>query len=372
MKLKKLRIKNVQSVKDVTLNFEDKGVFHLVGANNIGKSVIVKAIKALFMNVSDNQYKEYLRDGCTTFSVEGEMWDGNRIKLSRGGTDYYEWEIDGESGRMDKTRGKLPPVVEKYVNMYVDKEKTKECLNIRMPRSILTFVDTTAGDNNYLVQKALGTDEFLASTKLAEKKRKESAKEIKLITGYKEREEVKLNGLEGIVATEKAKVERVEGFEEILRQEYDTYLKIEGVVQSAVKVQKLADELKEAKELVMDVDTKDILEEMEKVKKIESIMQTMKRMKGLKDDLSEAKEKLVGFDKEGLLQAIKEFKLVSDTLEEAKQLAKLKKQKDKALEEYEKSDKELTDFMRENKFCPIVAKTINKQCPFTEVEGVFS
>lgn len=371
LKLKELTIKNVQSVKKVTIQFDENGVFHLVGANNVGKSTIVKSIRALFLNISDNQYKEMLRDDCDTFSVEGVMWSGDVLKLSRGATDYYQWSINGEEGRMDKTRGKLPSVVEKYVNMYVDIDKTKECLNIRLPRSVLPFVDMTPGENAHLLQKALGTDEFLKATKLAESKRREVAKEVKMVTGYKEREEEKLNRVQGQVSEEKIKLDKVEEYDKVLTAEYATYKAIEDVVLSAYEVQKLSEQVAKAKENLKEVNLKEIKKEIEDMKKMEDLLVIMKDMLVVNKEMKEIKAKIDAVNLEELKGAIDDFRVIEQTLEEAKTATRLKKQVMEAKELYVGADEELGDFMRENKFCPIVAKTINKKCPFSMGEGVF-
>lgn len=367
MKLKKLRVRNVQSAKDVTINFGENGVFHLVGPNNIGKSVLVKSIQALFLNVSNNRYKEYLRDDCETFIVEGEMWSGDKLKLSRGATDYYEWTINGVEGRMDKTGGKVPKAVEDSVNMYVDKEKTNQCLNIRLPRSVLLFVDMTAGDTAYIMQKSLGTEEFLHSMKLSEKKRKSTAKEITTVEEYKERENVKLTALETTLSKEKTKLEKVMAYEAVLNEEYALYEAIEDIARTAKNMQKTKNELTEKKKNLKEVDGAEAKKLIDELTEIEELRTTMIAMVKIKNSMKDLKSKVTEKGIQELKNSIEEFRLVDEMLKSAIQLQRINKQKKMAKEEYENSDKELTDFMRDNKFCPIVAKTINKQCPFGEV-----
>ena len=52
VKLKNITIINFQSIKNVTIHFNENGAYHIKGKHNIGKSVIVKAINTLFNNAS--------------------------------------------------------------------------------------------------------------------------------------------------------------------------------------------------------------------------------------------------------------------------------------------------------------------------------
>lgn len=454
MKLKSFRVRNFLSAKDITLTFSESGVFHLYGANNIGKSVLVKSLRALFLNLSNNQYKEFLRDECDTFVIEAETWSGDFIKLSRGASDYYEWTIDGVSGRLDKTGGKIPVVVEKFVNMYTDTEKTKECLNIRLPRSVLPFVDTTAGENYYLLQKALGTEDYILSIKLADKKKRVARDQISTVMDYKVKEDAKLALLDGLVAEERVKLDRIEEYEQVLKAEYEVYTAIEDVVHLAQDVQRSMDEVKRAQGSLQNINLDELRDELSHIKEIESTLSLMvemvhlnneiKELKGtvdlydgdkirlaleeskvagetltlmidteevekeiavltekvnlydsvtlraaleeskaagetlmlltdmeeVEDGLTALREKVTSYNGDELRLALSEYKATEETLTNVRELNKAKKQVAESRVTYEESDKELGDFMRENKFCPIVAKTLNKVCPFTEGEGL--
>src|SRR5690625_719867 len=155
MKIRKLTVKNFQSIKEITVTFDENGIFRFTGLNNVGKSAILKAMTIVMRNISNNQYKEFLRDETNSFEIT--VWDfsDNWVRLSRGAVDFYEWSIDGKSGRMDRTQGKVPLEVQGYFNLYEENEKTKACLNVRLPREVLLFVDTTPGDNAMMFQKAL-------------------------------------------------------------------------------------------------------------------------------------------------------------------------------------------------------------------------
>lgn len=177
--LRKIRIQNVQSVSDLTLDFEKNGVYRLVGDNDVGKSAILRGINALFHNVSRSSYKEYISDWADTFIVEGWFYDGGYVKLSRGVNDYYEWSLPTGGNTLLKTDGKVPPELEEYFNLYTEKDKSKLTLNFNLQGDVLPFVDTSASDNFWLTQKALGTNILLNANKLLKKENQENQKLVK-------------------------------------------------------------------------------------------------------------------------------------------------------------------------------------------------
>lgn len=181
MQFRKLYIKNFLSIREIEIEFEENRCYHIKGKNNIGKSNFLKAFKALTSNVSSRNVSRYILDGEESFYLECTDFDNNVIRLSRGKEDYYSWVIDGVEGRVDSTAGKVPDVVKKYFNMYVDEEKTKEVVNMRMPRSRLLFIDTTNGDNYFLLQKALRIEEYLKALKLGDGRRKVVKKEVEAL-----------------------------------------------------------------------------------------------------------------------------------------------------------------------------------------------
>jgi energy-coupling factor transporter ATP-binding protein EcfA2 len=166
-------------VSDLTLDFEKNGVYRLVGDNDVGKSAILRGINALFHNVSRSSYKEYISDWADTFIVEGWFYDGGYVKLSRGVNDYYEWSLPTGGNTLLKTDGKVPPELEEYFNLYTEKDKSKLTLNFNLQGDVLPFVDTSASDNFWLTQKALGTNILLNANKLLKKENQENQKLVK-------------------------------------------------------------------------------------------------------------------------------------------------------------------------------------------------
>ena len=177
--LRRVRLQNVQSIADLTLDFEQKGVYRLVGDNEIGKSAILRGIRALFHNVSRNSYKEYISDWATSFVVEGWFYDGGYVKLSRGANDFYEWSIPSGGNLVEKTDGKVPPELQEYFNLYTENDKSRITLNFNLQGDILPFVDTTASDNYWLSQKAFGTNILLNASKNLKSENSEINKQIK-------------------------------------------------------------------------------------------------------------------------------------------------------------------------------------------------
>lgn len=223
MKIKRLRIQNFQSIKDITFKFDERGVFYFNGDNNIGKSSVLKAIRALFFNVSNLNYKDYIRDDETFFSVTMEDYEGNFVILSRGASDFYKWKINGESGVLNKTSGQVPKELRDYFNLYQD-EKTKECANIRPPRAVLMGVDTSEGDNNLFLQKALNSSGFTKAYKQADTDRRAKQKDIKLIENYVSKTEMDIENV-NIDEVEDA-LSKVQRFESVLLTEKEMYMKL--------------------------------------------------------------------------------------------------------------------------------------------------
>lgn len=200
LKFKKLYIRNFLSIKELEIEFEEDGCYHIKGDNNIGKSNFLKAMKTLVENVPSRKLSKYLRDNEDTFYLESVDFEGNVVRLSRGAEDYYSWDINGVSGRVDKTAGKVPDTVVKYFNFYVNedpsgKKKKLETVNIRHPRARLLFVDTTDGENYLLLQKAMGTGEYLGALKVGNSRKSEMKKEITALSDRLEEESVVLSGI---------------------------------------------------------------------------------------------------------------------------------------------------------------------------------
>lgn len=218
--IKLIRLTDLQSIKKIELPFEESGVFRLDGNNDIGKSAILRGISALFQNVNNRQYKDYISDWADSFEVEAFFYDGSWIKLSRGSVDFYEWSLPSGGDRAENTKGKVPEPVEEFLNLYSEQERTKQVLNFNLPGSPLPFVDTSNLDNYWLLQQALGTEDFLKGTKVLNSRVRDTNKEIKLVFELVEQQNEKLEHITVEIDNDKNKLRGIERFEDILKVEY--------------------------------------------------------------------------------------------------------------------------------------------------------
>lgn len=443
VKLKQLEVKNFQSLKDCTIDFDESGVYHVAGKHNIGKSAVVKAINTLFQNVSRYKYKYYIRDNETSFYIKGTFHDGSEITLSRGENDYYEWKLPSGDGIFNRTDGKIPVEVEKYLNLYIDNEKTKECLNIRTPRSKLLFVDTTVGDNYYLFQKALKTEEFVLATRLANSKKRRVSTNIKKVEEYKENAEYEYKNKKGEYQKQSKDYDDLVKVKAKIDNEMETYNQLKSFVNTADTVTKIVKELESMNlGITLDKVIKETKLDLDKVIAIKNYMLVLNEIKQLNQELTETKSQLdlikevdkevtqteqinqyleqiksievmeeeintidsISTEFDSLNNTIKSYSIytemegirseMTEMVTEFKSLTEILKMYDTinlqtystlyqvntmmkdveevtknielAEQEYKNSDKEMMEFMKEHKFCPIVAMSLDKRCPFGE------
>lgn len=218
-KITKYHIRNFQSIKDLTIELDGDGLYWIRGKNNIGKSNLLRAMSTVFTNVSNNSYKPFIRDNCTTFKIK--VWfEDDWVELVRGATDYYEWVIDGQHGRVDKTAGKVPDELVEYFNLYYEAEKTKRYLNITSSDDPLLFVSTTGGDNDRLLQIALGTEVVMGASKRAEQLKRQAIAEQKTIRTLLSEQEEQLTGMQARHDTLSDQIEQLDRLELVLDNEY--------------------------------------------------------------------------------------------------------------------------------------------------------
>lgn len=218
-KITKYHIRNFQSIKDLEIELDGDGLYWIRGKNNIGKSNLLRAMSTVFTNVSNNSYKPFIRDNCTTFKIK--VWfEDDWVELVRGATDYYEWVIDGQHGRVDKTAGKVPDELVEYFNLYYEAEKTKRYLNITSSDDPLLFVSTTGGDNDRLLQIALGTEVVMGASKRAEQLKRQATSEQKTIRTLLSEQEEQLTGMQARHDTLSDQIEQLDRLELVLDNEY--------------------------------------------------------------------------------------------------------------------------------------------------------
>ena len=84
MYLSKLTIKNFRKIKELTINFQS-GLNVIVGPNNIGKTAVIDALRALLCKQDDN-FPRFTPDDIRVGSdVEfSSVWDRRYYRLGQG------------------------------------------------------------------------------------------------------------------------------------------------------------------------------------------------------------------------------------------------------------------------------------------------
>lgn len=303
--IKKITIDDLQSVKNLELNFEKSGVFRLDGNNDIGKSAILRGISALFQNVSNRNYKEYISDWAESFVVTADFYDGSFVELSRGAVDYYEWSLPSGSGRADKTKGKVPDPVAEYFNLYSEQEKTNLVLNFNLPGDTLPFVDTSTLDNYWLMQKALGTEDFLIGTRMLNRRVSDTRKEIKVIFEIVEKQQEKLDNITNEIKNDTNKKNPLDRFASIMKVEHAALLEMYALEKEEIDILRLKDKL--ASLITIPADKLDALEKEGSVlKHMEKAATLENEIKGLDTKLTTVTEVLKNdFDTSHLVSELK-------------------------------------------------------------------
>lgn len=114
-----IKVKNFQSIKDISLKF--KGFVSITGANNIGKSALVRAINAIIFNTFN---ESYLRKGSKTSETEfGHVKDQKHswVRMVYNGKVIYSFmdgtTLTGKRLAYDKIQEGIEKVGFKYLNV---------------------------------------------------------------------------------------------------------------------------------------------------------------------------------------------------------------------------------------------------------------
>lgn len=392
MQFRKLIIKNFLSIRDIEIEFEENRCYHIKGKNNIGKSNFLKAFKVLTTNLNSRSVSRYIYDGEESFYIEAHDFEHNVVRLSRGKEDYYSWVIDGVEGRVDGTSGKVPDVLKEYFNLYSD-EKTKEVINLRMPRAKLLFVDSTNGENYYLLQKALRIEEYLQALKLGSSRRNEIKKSIdpldvminKLTSDIDE-----LTDYSSILQDIEDYENTVGSLESLVSEAYDVFNEYGRLKERSKKLNELTSDFdvdhwgEVSSTMKLMVDAYDIWMDIERkerfVKETEELVDVLSSASVIYDQLRRSLDNVILIDdvvelgdviekKERMIEEVEEIvsfmevsKLVAsvDVLSEGMDtLASILRYKDqlavyKTLEaNLKEAEDEKDRFMKENKYCPM-------------------
>lgn len=387
------------------LELEENRFHHIIGLNNIGKSSLLKAIECVVNNVSSRVVKEFIRDEAESFMIEVTDFNYNKVRLSRGKEDYYWWIIDGKEGRVDGTAGKVPEEVKEYFNFYDDFERTKEIINIRPPRSKLLFVDTTFGENYFLLQKALRIEEFLAAIKLGDSRKREVRKSIVDLTNRVEEEKDSIDNtldlgpvLDDISVYEKAGdtyFERVSDIDELMKlnrdvEEKENWLENNSMSYDRDYVTELVSKLVLMRDVIRvekDISSKEdelgklslIREEFEGVRVLKDKLVNVHEKKKVIDRVNELGESVESAERElyvkesiianwkesNILKKVEVIKEAGHITEEGVRLREvILELKDKEVE-FVAVEEEKKQFMLDHKFCPVVMSMRDRTCPFS-------
>ena len=127
MYFKRLRIKDFGPIRDIEFNFEKDKVYHFVGDNDTGKSMVLDAMNIVCNNIAGLHVKKYISDYAESFFIEVEDFDGNIIQLQRGEISYYNLILpDGTEKYYDKIGSGVPVSIQNIVNVYVDELKSEK------------------------------------------------------------------------------------------------------------------------------------------------------------------------------------------------------------------------------------------------------
>ena len=142
----KFSIKNFQSIED--LEFEFDGFVSITGANNIGKSAIVRAVNSLIFN---NFHETYLRQGCkeSVIRMEHESKWAEMIYKSKK-VFYKFWdgeELGGKKLAQDRIQEKIEQIGFKFLNISKMYKNWKADIKEQVDRLYVT----TQYDKMYLI-----------------------------------------------------------------------------------------------------------------------------------------------------------------------------------------------------------------------------
>lgn len=299
-------------------------MYWIRGKNNIGKSALLKAISTLFTNVSNNKYKAFLRDNTDTFTIRG-YFGRDWVELSRGAIDYYEWCIEGEVFRVDKTGGKVPPELRDFFDLYYEPEKTKRYLNITGADEPLLFVSTTGGDNDRLFQKALGTEDITNASKESDRLKRLQASQRKTIQGLLDERMQQITPLEFQYNQSVEEFNRIRELEQVLDTEFQVYEQVVKQVEEVDVYTQLGSYYVDLIELFNYVEESNIDDAIKQLGKITNQIEQLK----LHQELQDSYETLADVDDEEFTQVpalLGQVSLITKTIQLEQQQSTIEQQ----------------------------------------------
>ena len=363
--LTRIEIENFQSIEYVSIPLHNTGVHWINGKPNVGKSAVLKAIQALFTNVSNHKYKEMIRDGQDAFRVKGYFGEDNWVELVRGEGDRYTWVLDGQAGIQEKTQGKVPLEVRQYYGLYWTGDKIKRYLNFTLVGDQLFFVETTSGDNTLILEKALGTDRLTRVGKYSDTEKREVRSELRTIRNFHEESENKHEELTERVSDWQERLEGLDRLEKTLDIEVNTYETVDGLLTGITQLANIARVVKEVEDNISKVDVSGLQEEIKLYDKVNSLYDKQVRLQ----ELDKVREELeVDISTEELAELEKEIKDYQQVTEKTNKLNKAQtayNQLQEELEEtairYQELLQEKEDFLAQFEVCPFCERPMGSE-----------
>lgn len=363
--LTRIEIENFQSIEYVSIPLNNTGVHWINGKPNVGKSAVLKAIQALFTNVSNHRYKEMIRDGQDAFRVKGYFGEDNWVELIRGEGDSYTWVLDGQAGIQEKTQGKVPLEVRQYYGLYWTGDKIKRYLNFTLVGDQLFFVETTSGDNTLILEKALGTDRLTRVGKYSDTEKREVRSELRTIRNFQEESENKHEELTEKVSDWQERLEGLDRLEKTLDIEVNTYETVDGLLSGITQLANIARVVKEVEDNIAKVDVSGLQEEIKLYDKVNSLYNRRVRLQ----ELGKVQEELeVDISTEELVELEKEIKDYQQVTEKTDKLNKaqtaynqLQEELEETATRYQELLQEKEDFLAQFEVCPFCERPMGSE-----------
>lgn len=165
--LKNLKIKNFRNIGDVNIDFTESPIITLLGANEAGKTSVIKAFSMCALHTSPREQKDWIRDDTDMLGVEIDLADGTeiiRIKQDKGLNMYSIVYPDGRVWDTNKITDGLPAEVSRLMGL-IEEPETGEYLHVRTYEDQLLFVVTPSSTNYKVMYNALKVEQLTKAIK---------------------------------------------------------------------------------------------------------------------------------------------------------------------------------------------------------------
>lgn len=363
--LTRIEIENFQSIEFISIPLHSTGVHWINGKPNVGKSAVLKAIQALFTNVSNHKYKEMIRDGQDFFRVKGYFGEDDWVELVRGENDSYSWVLDGQGGMLEKTQGKVPFEVKQYYQLYWTGDKIKRNLNFTLVGDQLFFVETTSGDNTLILEKALGTDRLTRVGKYSDTEKREVRSELRTIRNFHEESDNKLEALSLEVSDNEERLEGLNRLERTLEIEINTHSTVNNLLTNIQQLAKIAQVIQSVEDNIRKVNVEELHQEIKLYEKVDVLHSKQERLDQLQDLEEELSVNITSEQVHELEQEIKDYEQVatkaSRLIKVQEDLERLTSSLEETATEYQELLQAKEDFLAQFEVCPFCERPMGEE-----------